>query len=135
MGHRLALLAEHYVYGDTDLLCEAPTLTALQVEEGKAILHFDHAGDGLYLSETVPYGQRVGADTVGGLELFQEGKKADLSGAKVEVAGKQVTLQSPSIRACLATKVSLAETGWYLVNLYNSAGIPARPSDVEILPS
>ena len=131
VGHRLALLAEHYVYGDEDVLCEAPTLTGISVADGKAVLTFDHAGDGLYLAEKAPGGDFVGAGTFGGLEIFQNGEKLDLTDAKAAAEGNTVTVASAAIRADVPTKAAVAETDWYVVNLYNSAGIPARPAHAE----
>ena len=130
VGHRLALLAEHYVYGEKDVLCEAPTLIGVEAEAGKATLTFDHAGTGLYLAETVPGGQFVGDEHLGGLRLFQGDKELDLSDATAIAEDDHVTVICGAIQAGLPTRASFAETAWYLVNLYNSAGIPARPAHV-----
>lgn len=130
VGHRLALLAEHKVYRE-DVLCEAPTLTGAKAEEGRIVLTFAHAGDGLYLAETVPYGQTVGVERLGGLQVFQDGTELDGSQLKARAQGDQVIVSGDCIRGGAATQVRLAQTGWYLVNLYNSAGIPARPTCVE----
>ena len=132
VGHRLALLAEHYVYGEQGVLCEAPTLKEIRIEDGKAVLTFENAGDGLYLTDAVPYGQIVGRNTLGGLEIFQNDEKIDLAGAVCTAEGDEVTVDAPAIRAGVPTKAAIAETGWYLVNLYNSAGIPARPADIQM---
>ena len=130
VGHRLALLAEHYVYGEEDILCEAPTLTGIEAQAGKAILKFDHTGNGLYLAEAVPDGQFVGDGHLGGLRLFQGEEELDLADATAIAEGDHVTVTCSAIRTELPVRASLAETGWYLVNLYNSAGIPARPAHV-----
>lgn len=129
VGHRLALLAENKVYGDEDVLCEAPALSGIQVEEGKLTLIFANAGDGLYLSETVPHGQKVGKETLGGLQIFQNGQELKREQMKAEARENQVIVTGAEIRASVPTQVRLAQTGWYLVNLYNSAGIPARPAE------
>ena len=131
VGHRLALLAENYVYGDKDVLCEAPTLKALAVEDGKAVLTFENAGDGLHLTKTVPYGQEVGAQTAGGLRIFQNGEEVDLAGAKAEACGDKLVIMCEAIRAGVPSRAEMAMTKWYLVNLYNSAEIPARPAAAE----
>ena len=130
VGHRLALLAENKVYGE-NVLCEAPTLSKAEVEEGKLVLTFAHAGDGLYLSEEVPYGQKVGKERLGGLQVFQDGQELENGSLKAQAEGDQVIIRSEQIHAGVPTQVKLAGTGWYLVNLYNSAGIPARPAEVE----
>lgn len=59
VGHRQALLAQNKVYDD-DILCEIPTLSGINAEEGKLTLTSTNEGKGLYLSETVPYGQKIG---------------------------------------------------------------------------
>lgn len=128
VGHRLALLAENLVYGE-DTLCEAPTLSEVQVEDGVLILKFKNEGDGLYLTEMVPYGQSVGAACLGGLQVFQDGLELDTSRCKAQAKGNQVLIFGTGIRAGVQTQVKIAKTGWYLVNLYNSAGIPARPAE------
>ena len=127
VGHRLALLAMAKVYGE-DLLCEAPSLSRVEVEEGKITLTFDHAGEGLYLTDTAPYGQRLDGERLGGLQIFQDGVELDGASLKARAQGDQVVISGGAIRAGAETRVMLAQTGWYLVNLYNSADIPARPA-------
>lgn len=127
VGHRLALLAMAKVYGE-DLLCEAPSLSRVEVEEGKITLTFDHAGEGLYLTDTAPYGQRLDGERLGGLQIFQDGVELDGASLKARAQGDQVVVSGGAIRAGAETQVMLAQTGWYLVNLYNSADIPARPA-------
>lgn len=131
VGRRLALLAGKKVYGE-NILCEAPALSAVKVETGKLILTFDNAGDGLYLSETVPYGQIVGAERLGGLQVFQNGQERNSNRFIAQAEGDQVTVLCEEIRSDVPTQVRLAKTGWYLVNLYNSAGIPARPGEMTV---
>ena len=131
VGHRLALLAENKVYGDGNVLCEAPSLKEIQVEEGKVVLTFDNAGDGLYLTENVPYGQVVGKETLGGLRIFQNGQELKMEKMKATARKNHVIVTGAEIRSSVPTQVRLAQTGWYLVNLYNSAGIPARPAEVN----
>ena len=127
VGHRLALLAMAKIYGE-ELLCEAPTLNRVDVEEGKITLGFDHVGKGLYLSDTAPYGQKLDGERLGGLQLIQNGVELDADLLKARVQGNQVIISGSAIRADGRIQVLLAQTGWYLVNLYNSADIPARPA-------
>lgn len=129
IGHRLALLAENRVYGE-DVLCEAPTLSGARTEEGKLILTFENVGDGLYLAQTAPYGQEIGSERLGGLQVFQNGQELDLGNAKARAEGNTVIVSGAEIRSGVPMQVRLAKTGWYLVNLYNSAGIPARPAEI-----
>lgn len=130
VGHRLALLAQNKVYGD-NVLCEAPTLSEIKAENGRIILTFENVGDGLYLAETVPYGQKIGTEIFGGLQVFQNGQELDTNLLKVRAEGKYVYISGETILADAPIKVKIAGTGWYLVNLYNSADIPARPAEAE----
>lgn len=130
VGERLALLAEHYIYEDNEVLCEAPALMDLTAEAGRVVLKFANAGEGLRLKACVPYGQYIGKDKAGGLELYQENIKLDLSNAKAYTKGDCLIVESPEIHPVRKTRAVLAKTGWFLVNLYNSADIPARPGEV-----
>lgn len=132
VGHRLALLAERLVYGEQDVICEAPTLVSAQAENGRIVLTFDNTGDGLKLTETVPYGQVIGADVLGGLEIFQNGEKLESKNLKATAEGDQVLVTGEEIRGDVPTEIRIAKTGWFLVNLYNSADIPARPAVIRI---
>ena len=77
------MIAENKVYGE-DVLCEAPTLSKVEAEEGKLVLTFEHAGDGLYLSEEVPYGQKIGKERLGGLQVFQDGQELESGSLKAQ---------------------------------------------------
>ena len=116
VGERLALLAERDVYGEEDIVCEAPRLRNVAVEEGRIDLKFDFAGDGLHL-----YGDRLNA-----LEIFQGGYPVQCD--TCEASGDTVCVSGSQIHANLPTEVRLAWTDYYEVNLKNSAGIPARPA-------
>ena len=130
VGYRLALLAEKQVYGQ-EVLAEAPTLIDAELREGELILRFAHAGDGLSLRERLPYGQSAQADRLGGLQVFRDGQLLEGEHLCAAVEGDRVILRSEQLRAEAETEVRLAKTGWYLVNLYNSAGLPARPGCVK----
>lgn len=134
VGHRLALLAQNKVYGEA-VLCEAPALASFTVEDGCLTLRFDHAGDGLSLTDLLPYGQKADRQKLGGLRVFQNGKELPAEGMEAQANGNQVIITGEDICSNVPTQVKLAETGWYLVNLYNSAGIPARPAHMEMLGS
>lgn len=127
VGHRLALLARAEVYGEK-LLCQAPTLTGAETEEGRLTLTFDHAGEGLYLTDTAPDGQKSDGERLGGLRILQDGRELDPAALTARAVGNQVIVSGGAIRRDGALRVELAQTGWYRVNLYNSAGLPARPA-------
>lgn len=118
VGHRLALQAMAKVYGE-NILCEAPSLADVSIEDGKLTLKFDHAGDGLYMT---------GRAYLDGLRIFQDDRELEASGLSVQARNAQVIVTGQAIRSGSKTRLELAQTGWYQVNLYNSAGIPARPA-------
>lgn len=130
VGHRLALQALRKVYGREDVLCEAPTLTSCEARDGALVLTFANAGDGLHLAANAPYGQEIGADRLGGVRVTQDGTEFTERDFTARAEGDTVVLTNEKLRAGAKTHVSLAETGWYLVNLYNSADIPARPAEL-----
>lgn len=126
VGHRLALLAENKVYGK-DILCEAPTLCEVEVENGSLTLTFENVGEGLYLADKTPDGQTVGVQTLGGLQVFQDNSELNTKTLKAKAENNQVIISGGEIKKGAVTEVRIAKTDWYVVNLYNSAGIPARP--------
>lgn len=118
VGERLAFLAEHYVYGE-DILCEAPRIKEITVENGKLTLFFEYSGDGL----------RLEGNTLDSLEIFQAGYPVsydfcDAKGNTVLVFGREISSDLP-------TEVRLGWTAYHRINLKNSAGIPARPAIVS----
>lgn len=119
VGERLALLAEHYVYGE-DVLCEAPRLREISVRDAGLTLYFEHAGEGLRLQ-----GSRLDS-----LEIYQAGYPVDHAECRAEK--NTVTVSGDAIRAGVPTEVRIAWTDFHEVNLTNSAGIPARPAIVSL---
>ncbi|MDO4864949.1 MAG: sialate O-acetylesterase [Clostridia bacterium] len=105
IGERLALLARGHVYGES-ILCDAPALKAVRREGSRAILDFEH-GDGLYIR-----GDALNALRVNG----------QVCPAKVE--GECLVIDLPMAEHW---KIEFAWQGYYEVNLYNAAGIPALP--------
>ena len=112
VGERLALLALRHLCG-RDILADPPRPLSWERDRERLILRFANAGEGLTVrgetisaleiragEETLPYRFRVSEDC---LELTVEG------------AGDR------------ALTVSFAGENWYLVNLFNSAGLPAIP--------
>ncbi len=129
VGYRLALLAEKKVYND-DVFCEAPALKDVCVGDGKLALTFENAEKGLYLAGKLPYGQAAEENRLGGLQVFQDGCELNSEKLKAVAERDKVTIVGEEIKSDAKTEIRLAQTGWYLVNLYNSAGIPARPATV-----
>lgn len=126
VGHRLALLAENYVYKE-DVLCEAPRLIEAILTEEKISLRFLYSGSGLYLKSSGSGGENEKKERLSGLRIIQDRKKLNEDKFVVSVSGDKVVISSTEIKAGNETIVEIAYTGWHQVNLYNSAGIPARP--------
>lgn len=130
-GHRLALLAENRIYGD-DILCEAPTLDSARMEGDKLILHFANPGEGLYLADRTPDGVQMDPKGLGGLRILCDDKYMDVERVTASAFGDTVILEGVTLSSEKDARVELGCTGWYRINLYNSAGLPARPSKVSV---
>ena len=118
VGERLALLAEHYVYGE-NVLCEAPRMRRVTVGRSRIDIDFDHAGDGLILDGPV----------INALEIYQNGYPAAI--LRCEAEGARAAVYCDGLRPAVPTEVRLAWRDYYQVNLRNSAGIPARPGIIR----
>lgn len=129
VGQRLALLARKLVYGE-ELLCEAPTLCELRDGEGEWRLRFKNAGNGLNLAAKTPDGAETDPERLGGLRLFLENRELDMTGIRAYAEGDTVCLQGETLKSGRA-RAELGWDAWYRVNLYNSAGLPARPAKIE----
>ena len=130
VGHRLALQALKHVYGKTGLLSEAPRLTGMEVDEGRLTLTFAHAGEGLRFADATPFGEPQPTDRFAGLTVRQDGRLLDESALAATATGDRVVLASPQLRKGASVEACIGERDWYAVNLYNSAGIPARPGKI-----
>lgn len=112
VGQRLALLARGHVYGE-QILCDAPAAKDIKRDGQRLILSFANAQGGLHVK-----GERIEALRVTSLN-------EDIP-FTAEVDGEQVIIHLQEQQEG-ALKVELAQTAWYLINLYNKAGIPAIP--------
>lgn len=117
----MSLLARHYIYGE-DILCNAPVAKEVVRDGNMITITFANAGKGLYIS-----GDNISALNVtvlGEKTIFETQDNEMAFTAKTE--GKQllITLEQNTDKKI---KVAFARTSWYLVNLYNEAGIPAIP--------
>lgn len=116
VGERLALVALRSVYG-LDVESSGPVYLRMELKPGKAIVHFDHIGDGLAARD----GALVGFEAAGEDGVFIRAH-ATIQGNKVEVLSEKVS-----------TPVSV-RYGWANfpdANLVNSSGLPAGPFRTE----
>ena len=128
VGQQLALQARRRVYGE-DILCEAPTLAAAEPGEGTLTLRFANAGEGLYLAGRLPTGTPEDPRRLDGLTLTLDGAPVDTAALTAEADGDTVTLRGAALHKGKVT-AELGRGGWYCINLYNSAALPARPAQV-----
>lgn len=116
-----------------DVMCQAPTLTSAQIAPGLLCLQFTHTGAGLSLGRTTPYGEELAPECLYGIQILQGNRRIDAADLAVRVEGDRVWLSGPELQV-VSTRVLVAQGDWYQVNLYNSAGLPARPAIADAVP-
>lgn len=131
VGERLALLSESKVYGE-DTLCEAPTLISAAVENNTLLLRFKNVGDGLTLADHTPDGAQTDPEKLGGLEIVSGGQAVCTDAVTAEAKEDTVTLKGVPLSTGGPVTVALGCTGWYRMNLYNSASLPVRPGKITV---
>lgn len=117
VGARLALAARALAYGEP-IEYSGPVFSAMQVEGGRAILHFTHLGGGLMARD----GPLTGFTIAGQDKVFHP--------AKAEIAGDTVVVSASAVPQPAAVRY-----GWANVpegNLFNTAGLPASPFRTDV---
>ncbi len=114
VGERLALMAMGKVYGE-DILCEPPELLQGELGDGFLRLDFKYSGNGL-----VQQGEKLNA-----MCLFVNGKKVQECDCKV--SGCSIEIRAGILQKDASVCAQYAQTPYCNVNLYNSAGIAAKP--------
>lgn len=112
VGERLALLARGHVYGE-DILCDAPTAKGMKLKGKQAVIYFDNAKGGLLLN----------GDKVNALCVMADEKEAEYA---VKICDEKLILEFEN-DGITKVKVCFAKDKFYIVNLYNKAGVPAIP--------
>lgn len=112
VGERLALLAEGHVYG-RDVQCDPPTAVRFEREGNKLAVVFENALGGLYCT----------GDEINALEVYRDEKELP---HKTEIKDDRLVITLED-QAENTVEVRFAQTAWYMVNLYNRAGLPAVP--------
>lgn len=113
VGERLALLARGRVYGE-DLLCEPAEFLSARREGDTILLSFLHAGTGLSLRGPAAAGLSVRCSS------------QTLEPVSAQVRGDCLCLTFSALPA-EPVHLSLGEEGYAELNLFNSAGLPAKP--------
>jgi sialate O-acetylesterase len=115
VGKRLALWAQHYIYGNYDVVGSGPLLNSVKVMDDKIVLTFDSIGGGLI------------AKGGGELKYFAiAGDDKKFVWAKAEIQGKCVILSSDQVPKPVAVRYAWADNPEG-ANLYNKEGLPASP--------
>ena len=117
VGERLALLARGYVYGE-DILCDAPRGVSATCEGKEIRIAFTGAEGGL----------EIRGDELAAMEVICDGKPAEFTAA----ADGEILVLTLAEECSGQAEVRFAKTAWYLVNLYNKAGIPAVPFTLKV---
>lgn len=113
VGERLALLALNSVYG-LDVESAGPVYRQLELTSGKAIVHYDHVGEGLAAQD----GALVGFQVAGEDGVFVR--------AHAIIQGNNtVELSSPEVDSPVSIRYGWAN--FPEANLANSTGLPAGP--------
>jgi len=121
VGHRLAVIALHDVYGKSDVVCQGPVFDKLVVEGNQARLKLRHAAGGLTNASTnAPLFLVAGKDRV-----FHVGQS--------KVDGDDLLVSSDAVAAPVA--VRYAWTGWVDANLHNRDGLPLAPFRTDDWPA
>ena len=116
VGKRLALAARKVAYGE-DLVYSGPLFRSMKIENGKAILTFDHTGAGL-----------TATDKYGHLRGFQiAGKDRKFLFARAEIVDDQtVVVYHKNIKEPVAVRYAWSDNPED-ANLYNQEMLPASP--------
>lgn len=112
VGRRLAMLARGHVYRE-EIVCDAPRAVSAEADEACVKITFANAAGGLY----------VDGESLSAMRLWVNGQESEF---RYEIEGEKLFLY-PEEKIEGAVRVCFAQTDWYLVNLYNQAGVPAIP--------
>jgi len=112
VGARLALAARAIAYGEKIEFSDQ-LYRQMKVDDGKAVVYFDHVGKGLEAHD----GELKGFAICGADKNFVW--------AKAEIVGDTVVVSSPEVAAPVAVRYGWAD--FPIVNLWNKDGLPASP--------
>lgn len=116
VGERLKLSALKVAYGKDEVVHSGPKYKSMQIEDGKAVVYFDHIGSGLMVKSKHGY---INEFEIAGEDQKFYWAKAKLDGDKVVVWSDKVN-KPVSVRFAWSSNPSE-------FNLYNKEGLPAIP--------
>jgi sialate O-acetylesterase len=112
VGQRLALAARAVAHGEK-IDFSGPIYRDMKIEDGQAILSFDHVGAGLVAQ----------GGTLSGFEICEADR--EFVPADAVIAGESIIVSDHKIREPTAVRYSWRS--FPAGNLYNAAGLPASP--------
>jgi sialate O-acetylesterase len=115
VAKRLALAAQKVAYGDSKVIYSGPIYQSMNIKGNKAILSFDHIGNGLIAKGNKPLNQFAIAGT---------DKK--FVWATAHIKKNRVVVWSDKIQNPVAVRYAWADNPEG-ANLYNKEGLPASP--------
>lgn len=142
VGERLSLLARKYVYGEDNLAADAPEAADILLDGDTLRISFTNC-DGLVIHQEIFESYNgfpvieIPEDVlppvlggVNGLRVLTDGE--ELKDALCSISYACLLIRAPKLKAARQIRVEFAQTGFYQVNLFNGAGIPAKPFILEI---
>ena len=121
VGRRLALLARGHVYGEKDLLCDAPKATSAVLDQnGQIVITFCH-GDGLTVSSK-PSDWDI---AIGDLHFTPDSVYAE-NNRLILIPPKEMKERTRTLR------VSLGWADYAEIHIHNSAGLCAAPFTISV---
>jgi sialate O-acetylesterase len=145
VGRRLALIALAKTYGVRELAWTGPVFDSVKFENGKAILRFQHAEEGL-VAQALPATYKANLRKPDGEEkpLIKPRPNSELQGfaicgedrawvwADAKIEGTTVIVWSDEVKQPIAVRYAWADHP--VCNLYNKAGLPAFPFRTDKFP-
>ncbi len=119
VGARLALAARGVAYGEK-IEFSGPIFRKLEIKGHQAILHFDHASQGL----------EARGGELRGFAICGEDRK--FVWGKAEIVGNTVVVNCPDVPRPVAVRYGWSD--YPEVNLWNKAGLPASPFRTDSFP-
>jgi sialate O-acetylesterase len=114
VGHRLALWALANEYGQKEVVFSGPLYQAMTVNDGKAIIRFQHSASGLQSRDGKPL-----------TDFEVAGEDGKFVPASATIEGQTVVVSSPAVPAPKAVHFAWREDA--RPNLMNKEGLPAEP--------
>ena len=118
LGHRFFLQAMDKVYGKSTL-ADAPMIVGGRIEYNQVVLKFKNSGCGLKLQ----------GDSAGLFDVYQSDNRIRPKG--IYVSDNTVVLCFEQ-RITAPVRIEFAQTSYYEVSIFNSAGLPALPACITL---